>query len=300
MKIKCKKCGKRFEQDMYSGLCPKCGTYNGAHMSDGAAEQYFDSGRFGEAAHQELHERYGDTGHAADAHRKLHENYDEGYEAAHPATGGAAAPFGGKGLMLFRLALLFFIIFVPTVCFIHYQLWEKALVEEVGSGEIGHVELTDGDSLIFDAEDFDAPVRVTAYGYELVEAEQLEEKDKVLAVVKGSAESADYSFDAKISCISLEYEYKGHTFYQLPLDRYSLEEASWLKVSREQLLNSYSLGNGTYEEGYWFFCVPKEAKLLGLTVAACRGSGTQSAFLEGTIPLAPVAEPVFSKEGTEQ
>ena len=28
MKIKCKNCGKRFDTEMYSGLCPKCGTYN--------------------------------------------------------------------------------------------------------------------------------------------------------------------------------------------------------------------------------------------------------------------------------
>ena len=35
MKIKCKKCGKRFDAEMYSGLCPKCGTYNGMSQQDG-------------------------------------------------------------------------------------------------------------------------------------------------------------------------------------------------------------------------------------------------------------------------
>ncbi|MFR3251064.1 MAG: hypothetical protein ACLTQL_08405 [Eisenbergiella sp.] len=33
MKIKCSRCGKRFDADMYSGLCPKCGAYNGKHMA---------------------------------------------------------------------------------------------------------------------------------------------------------------------------------------------------------------------------------------------------------------------------
>lgn len=28
MKIVCKKCGKRFDQEVYMGLCPNCGTYN--------------------------------------------------------------------------------------------------------------------------------------------------------------------------------------------------------------------------------------------------------------------------------
>ena len=33
MKIRCSRCGKRFDADVYSGLCPKCGAYNGKHMA---------------------------------------------------------------------------------------------------------------------------------------------------------------------------------------------------------------------------------------------------------------------------
>ena len=39
MKIRCKNCGKRFDAEMYSGLCPKCGTYNDMRWTKG-------SGRF--------------------------------------------------------------------------------------------------------------------------------------------------------------------------------------------------------------------------------------------------------------
>ena len=38
MKIKCKNCGKRFDTEMYSGLCPKCGTYNAPDREEAVHE----------------------------------------------------------------------------------------------------------------------------------------------------------------------------------------------------------------------------------------------------------------------
>lgn len=273
MKIKCKKCGKRFELEMYSGLCPKCGTYNGAHMAETDISQYLSSGFSGE-----------------EAHRNLHNAYDRGYEAAHPNDQQQGALRKGKRSWL-RPVLVLLIVLIPVITLFSYQLWERKVMKEVLAGDIRHVGLMDGNSLLFADGSFEAPVRVTALSAEYVEPAELEKEDKMLIAVGAKAFSTEYSFDAKVNNIALEYECNGIVSYQSPIDRYYLEEyLPLLGLTEDDILSTYGVGNGRSEEGYWFFCVPKNAEAFQLSVMACKGSGNRIVFSEGTIPLEHVSE----------
>lgn len=289
MKIKCKKCGKRFEPDMYSGLCPKCGTYNGSHMTDTDVSQYLSSGYSAEASHQQLHERYGDTGHDEGAHRNLHEAYDQSFEAAHPVHDHGkvdAVPAPKKKRFGFTAVLAALLVIIPLVSVASYQIWEKQKVKELLSGEIGQVPLQDGNTLIFSGEPFEAPVEVTVSGTDIVEIEELSEIGKVLVAVKAKATSERYSFDAKVNKIALKYEHDGKVFYQQSVDSYYMEDyLSELGLTEEDLLATYGVGNGSEQEGYWFFCVHKDAEKPELLLMAGKGRGDDIVFLEGTIPL---------------
>ncbi|MBQ9608913.1 MAG: hypothetical protein IJV15_05640 [Lachnospiraceae bacterium] len=43
MKVKCRECGKRYDYDVYSGICPKCSTYNAAG-GDNRSQDYSEKG----------------------------------------------------------------------------------------------------------------------------------------------------------------------------------------------------------------------------------------------------------------
>lgn len=301
LKIKCKKCGKRFDIEMYSGLCPKCGTYNGVHMAETDISQYLGGSGEGEDAHQQLHNRYGDTGHAADAHRKLHDAYDNGYEAAHPADRHQSGTGRRERRFRLRLVLCLLILFIPAASTLIFTLWEGKMKRELLNGEIGHVELTNANSLLFADEAFAAPVEVTVLSAAYAELEELEKEDMQLIAVRARAFSEAYSFDARINNIALEYECDGAVSYQLALGRYDLEEyLPALGLTEEDILGSYSVGNGMSEEGYWFFCVPKDAQAFRLSVMACEGNGGRTVFLEGIIPLETVSGFLAGEREAEQ
>lgn len=299
MKIKCKKCGKHFDPDMYSGLCPKCGTYNGTHMGDSDVSQYLSSGYQGEQEHIKLHEVYGDTGHDEMAHQNLHETYDQGYDVAHPAYEEIQGdvPFGSvsdmprrkkkrPGLTAVLAALL---VLLPFLSLGFLRIWEAQAVEKFLTCEIEQVPLENGKTLVFSDELFRSPVEVTVVGMDLIERPEHVKEGKVLAAVRVKASSENYSYDARINKIALKYESGGNSFYQQPLGTYYLEVyLHGLGLTKDDMLTAYSLGNGEMQEGYWFFCIPVDAQDLELSIMASKGRGSQEAFLEGTIPLEDV------------
>lgn len=292
MKIKCKKCGKHFDPDMYSGLCPKCGTYNGAHMADTDVSQYLSGGNSAEKAHEQLHERYGDTGHDAQAHRELHEAYDNGYEAAHPAydlqkegdfQDGTASKKRISGLTVVLAALL---VIIPLVSMVSYQLWERQKIRNLLSGEIGQAPLQDGNTLVFSGEHFEAPVTVTVLGTGIAKDEELSSAGKMLFLVLADASSERYSFDVRLSRVALKYERDGKIFYQGPADYYDMEEyLPRMGLTKEELLTTYGIGNGEEQKGYWIFCVDEDAENTELLLMA---QDEDSVIVqEGTVPLDP-------------
>lgn len=87
--MRCEKCGKNFDEKMYSGICPKCGYFNN-RQADYDVSKYF-SATFDEGEkistnaqaakqHEQLHKMYDSSNmHKAGAgsHEKLHEKYDK-------------------------------------------------------------------------------------------------------------------------------------------------------------------------------------------------------------------------------
>lgn len=274
---------------MYSGLCPKCGTYNGSHMEDSDISQYLHDGYSAEESRRQLHERYEDAGHDAQAHRNLHEAYDQSYEAAHPVYDDRAAeaiPAPKKKRFGLTVVLVVLLVAIPLAGTVSYRIWEKQKVQELLSGEIGQVPLQDGNTLIFSGEPFEAPVEVTVLGADIVEDGELSAIGQVLVTVKASAFSEWYSFDAKVSKMTLKLEHDGKIFYQQAISPYDMEEyLPQLGLTKEDMLPTFGVGNGSEQEGYWFFCMQKDASNPALVLMAGKGSGDDIIFLEGTVPL---------------
>lgn len=314
MKIKCRKCGKRFDQDIYSGICPKCGVYNGFCEGGSDISQYLSSSYSGEEAHRQLHEDYGDKGHDGSAHRKLHDTYDRGYETAHPVYEGqkdtkkqsgelASEPVGRKknGFTAVKL-LCFLLVLAPVVTAFSYQAMKKETLQERLGAEIAQIPAGDGNTLVFDRAPFAYPVTVSVLGQEQEELEEFSEWGKVLLVIKASAVSEGYSGDARIENIFLKYRYEGRECYLKPMDFYSMSEMNaWpFGMANSELLPTvpYGFGNGEKEEGYWFFGIPKGAQNAELLLEAAQGEGI--VFLQGTISLENVPEmSVLAKEEEE-
>lgn len=221
---------------MYSGLCPKCGTYNGSHMEDSNIRE-------------------------ADA-----------------------VPKRRRFCLTVVLAAL--LVIIPLTGTVSYLIWEKQKVRELLSGGIGQVSIQDGNTLIFSDELFDAPVKVTVTGADIIENGELSKVGKVLVAVKAETFSEHYSFDARVSRVALKYECGGNVFYQQALDSYYMEDfLPELGLTEEELLPTYGVGNGDGREGYWFFCMDAGAENPELMLMAGEGSGGDIIFQEGMIPL---------------
>lgn len=245
LKIKCKKCGRHFDAEMYSGLCPKCGTYNGAHRAAAKREE---------------------PGLTA-AKREV------------PVLAAAKRKVSGL-----TAALAVLLVVVPIVSMVSYRLWERQKIGELLSGEIGQVSLQDGNTLVFSGELFEAPVKVEVLGTGIAKGEELARAGKMLFMVLADASSERYSFDAKLNSVALKYERDGKIFYQEPTDYYDMEDyLPRLGLTRIELLATYGIGNGEEQRGYWIFCVDEDAENPELLLMA-QDNGS-AVFLEGTIPL---------------
>lgn len=277
MKIKCKKCGKRFDWDVYSGICPKCAAYNKTNAAGSGILQEPAGNYPKEEARRQLHETYGDTGH------------------------DAGAPGRQSGSLAVKI-LIFLLVLIPFLSVICYREIRKETIQERMNAEIIQIVPKEGNTLVFDQPPFLYPVTVSVLGQQREEPEEFEEGNKVLLAVKISAFSEGYNTDAYIRNVFLGYRYEGNDFYQKPMDFYSMSEIdSWpFGMADSELLpeDGYALGNGEKEEGYLFFGIPKDAREPELILEADRGDGI--IFLQGTLSLENVPDmSVFAKEGEE-
>ncbi|MBQ7840328.1 MAG: hypothetical protein IJ390_07600 [Lachnospiraceae bacterium] len=303
MKIKCSKCGKNFEPDMYSGLCPKCGTYNGAKRTESDITQYLNNSNPGEESHQKLHRDY-DSVIKEQSHRKLHESYDENRRKVHPetirkpVTNSAAAKSGISGVRIFFTIVL---IAIPLIFFLSFQMWKTALFSKMkGNGKIESVEQSDDYSITFDHEEMEFPVRVELKQAGRVNLAGMLPEGKSFVVVRAAAQSTDYSFDAGVSFVALQYEYEGNTYYRTPVDWYDLKSCSReLGIKQDDILSSYRLGNGSADEGYWFFSAEDGATDLKLVLMAQTQSYPNRVLAEGTIDLAGLDRISFTDREVE-
>lgn len=92
--MRCGRCGKNFDEEMYSGICPHCGRFNNRRAEPDVSEYFsakFDdgsgayagtktsTGTQAAAQHAKLHEMYDvhkAHGKGAGTHEKLHKAYD--------------------------------------------------------------------------------------------------------------------------------------------------------------------------------------------------------------------------------
>ena len=67
MKVTCISCHKKFNNDKYYGICPKCGAFNKLHLGVDEHERYhkmYDDDKNAhseQAVHEQYHERYDNT-----------------------------------------------------------------------------------------------------------------------------------------------------------------------------------------------------------------------------------------------
>lgn len=84
--MRCGRCGKHFDEEMYSGICPKCGHFNNK-QAEYDVSKYF-SARFedgektstsaqAQKQHAELHKMYDKYTNASKQHTELHRAYDK-------------------------------------------------------------------------------------------------------------------------------------------------------------------------------------------------------------------------------
>ncbi len=280
MKIRCKSCGKHFDPEVYSGLCPKCGTYNKIQGQEDEVSQYFSDGISGERAHRMLHEAYGDTGHAEDAHGQLHDRYrDTGH-----AGGNAVRKSGRHRISAFTAAMVFLLVLIPVLYFWNFRLFEKKNAQAFLSGEIEEI-FPEGNALVFAGEPFESPVTVKVLGTETLQREAFAAEERILLAVWLQVQCEGYNFDASINQVMLGYELDGMSFYAQPIDSWNAEDyISGSGLSRKDILSVYGLGNEE-QEGFFLFCVPQKGKKLSLLLMAGKGKGDSVLFQEGTIPL---------------
>ncbi|MBR2948429.1 MAG: hypothetical protein IKC46_01055 [Lachnospiraceae bacterium] len=312
-KIKCKKCRKSFEPDLYSGLCPKCGTYNGRHMDTSALDLYI-SGR--QQAEKE--------------HRELHEKYDQGYDQAHPKYDTAVKDYdhnekaallqearesfqnrqkketllNGKPLQkspFQRFVKLLFItviiMAIMTVVMVSYS--NMAMVSKTEANVIEVVKPSVSGSVIFDHELLEAPIELSVLNAGMVqELDGLSGKGLYAVTVYSGSE--EYSFDAEIEDVFLQYTYEGNIYYAMPLSSYDLEAfCKQYNIWEDEIFSAYDLGGSSFEMGYLFFLTETEATDFALLAQLSRYEKPSLVLQEARILLDDLPKPEFGSREVE-
>ena len=94
--ITCTSCHKKFDNDKYYGICPKCGAFNNLHFGGNDAhgrlhEMYDDKNAHSDyAEHEQLHETYDNKNAHSDyaKHEQFHKKYDNTTDHAKVSTAG--------------------------------------------------------------------------------------------------------------------------------------------------------------------------------------------------------------------
>ncbi len=267
MKIRCQKCGKKFDVDVYSGLCPKCGAYNGKHITVSGPEQ--------ENGERRKEFRWPDD-------RK---DFQRQQAMKQPAQKSRAH------LVFLAVAVPAAVLIIPLFFALVNLQWKREYLQK--SIQTEHtVEKTDWESgLALDGEYLEAPVKLTFLEGGMVDFQAKMPPGLSLYGIHMEAVSEEYSFDGRLDEIYLTYETGGNVYYKSPLDSYSMKEyLAPLGLTEKELLYSYGLGNGRLEEGYLFFLVDEQAGHIGLVAQAHGGEEPQTVFAEGWIDLDGIPE----------
>lgn len=271
MKIRCKSCGKRFDQEMYSGLCPRCGSYNRVEAEDSMTLQSLREEPSGEEAHRQMHSAYDSLG---SEYEKWHDGA-EGKTREIPGRfgrtdtysmqqshGAEEAVTGGKRAAGFPVRTVFLLLCVtilaPVLCFFAGQVWERGYRQErlLEEGQAIAAFAAPGEaSLVLTHEQMEYPVTVTVQGSCMRSHEELG-PGMQFYFVKARVDCDGYNFDVTPSSVYLAYQLEGKNIYRTPSRSSSLEDyAEDFGIEEEKILSKYSANSAGETEGYWIFLV---------------------------------------------
>ncbi|MDO4293494.1 MAG: hypothetical protein Q4C65_09755 [Eubacteriales bacterium] len=262
MKIKCRKCGKRFDTEMYSGLCPRCGAYNGAHMRDygavgsGTAESgtVESSTQAMDMPPEEANDNAGQTLPGA----------EDSFGQTLPEADGLepeAAESGRKGISKRTAAVLLLAVCLPVVTYVGFRSWEKGyLSSRAIRGLLLETETVQADGFTVREPGAEGGIFVSVKGAGIIERE---EEKTIQAIPEGwhleavfletSADGSFYGGKTRIDSVNLAYQVGEETFYQECLSTYDLENIAYVwEIPENQILSPYGIDYGE-NAGYFFF-----------------------------------------------
>ena len=238
MKIRCSRCGKRFDADVYSGLCPKCGAYNGKHMAgyEEAVNEREKTEKTWRQEQQKAEKVVSGSRYMTDIPEK-------------PKTTKQKANGSGAGKML-AAALL-----IPVAAALVFQIWKNIYFQErISAAENIVRESGDAEVTVIEGGNVESPIYTAVLGMEQFSSDEVPEGWHLEGICIASS-SNGYNSREQINDLQLGYEVGDEVFYQKTVSRYDLEYMidDW-GIDANEILSEFDFNYGE-SLGYLIFMV---------------------------------------------
>ena len=238
MKIRCSRCGKRFDADVYSGLCPKCGAYNGKHMAgyEEAVNEREKTEKTWRQEQQKAEKVVSGSRYMTDIPEK-------------PKTTKQKANGSGAGKML-AAALL-----IPVAAALVFQIWKNIYFQErISAAENIVRESGDAEVTVIEGGNLESPIYTAVLGMEQFSSDEVPEGWHLEGICIASS-SNGYNSREQINDLQLGYEVGNEVFYQKTVSRYDLEYMidDW-GIDANEILSEFDFNYGE-SLGYLIFMV---------------------------------------------
>lgn len=254
--VRCKKCNKRFDEEMYSHICPKCGLYN--RLADKYdINQYFSTNDGGnwepyvepkvstqnvaDRSHERLHRMY-EKKTVSQAHQKHHGEY---------SLQKKNSTSRNKQYMFYLWAVFFLVIVIiitSVICKTTYFVAKDT-----------YLELSYTEKKVEQGEEFDIAGRgVKITSVECCDTELIGgiPEGKTLAVMYFDVDTRDMGWDNLDVSV---YFFDGKT-YSVPISQHTIESALViLGIDVDDFSNYYSFLNRDKEHGCFIFVIDEDA-----------------------------------------
>lgn len=238
MKIRCSRCGKRFDADVYSGLCPKCGAYNGKHMAgyEEAVNEREKTEKTWRQEQQNAEQAVSGSRYRTDIPEK-------------PKTTKQKA--GGLGAWKMLAAALL----IPVAATVLFQIWKNIYFQErISAAENIVRESGDAEITVIEGESMEYPIYTAVLGIGQFASDEVPEGWHLEGICIASS-SSGYNSREKVNDLQLGYEVGDEVFYQKTVSRYDLEYMidDW-GIDANEILSEFDFDYGE-SLGYLIFMV---------------------------------------------
>lgn len=243
MKIRCSRCGKRFDADVYSGLCPKCGAYNGKHMA-GYEEAVNEREKTEKTWRQEQQKA-----EQAVSESRSRTDVPEKPKAAKQTAIKQKAGAEGAWKML-AAALL-----IPVAAVLVFKIWKNIYFQErISAAENIVRESGDAEVTVIEGGNVESPIYTAVLGMEQFSSDEVPEGWHLEGICIASS-SNGYNSREQINDLQLGYEVGDEVFYQKTVSRYDLEYMidDW-GIDANEILSEFDFNYGE-SLGYLIFMV---------------------------------------------